>query len=189
MTIDAPSYLTIVGGPLTYRWNGDIAMGIAEAEDDALYDAIDAAGFKAKFAVGIVLTEWVVWRLHGHVDLVDAVRLVEAAWAGADLAAVEVGNVADDDTEPVRGPLLFALANLREIAADYASGNVYLAEIVLRQALLARHVMPYRKEFDRRLAEVLIGTARAHPRGVDYDEVSEFHDASDEAPVPRSFFR
>jgi hypothetical protein len=195
MPITVPSYIasaSVVGAPIKYKWNGDIAMEIGDAENDRLYDAIDSVNFKAKFAVGVVLTEWIVWRLQGHADIADALLRVEAAWAGvahpAYMRGLEFEGDADDDTEKAQAPLEFAMANLGDIAADYAGGDIYLAESVLRQALLARHLMPDKKAFETWLTTTLKAAVKLVPRGDEYDEDSEHYDASDEDPVPREFF-
>src|SRR6218665_2895509 len=152
MPLTLPTYVTaasVVGQPIKYKWSSDVAMNIGDAENDRLYTAIDASSFKAKFAIGLVLTEWIVWRLQGLADPADATRRIEAAWAGvvhpAYLGSLDHDGDADDDTEKAQGPLDFALANLADIASDYTEGNIYLAESVMRQALLAQHIMPDKK--------------------------------------------
>ncbi len=186
------SSASVIGAPIKYKWNGDIAMEILDAENDRLYDAIDSLSFKAKFAFGVLLTEWIVWRFQGHVDIADALLRIDAAWAGvvhpAYMTGLEFEGSADDDSEKILAPLEFALSNLGDIASDYAEGNIYLAETVMKQAVLARHVMPDKKAFEAWLTGTLKATAKVFPRGVEYDEASEFHDASNEAPVPRQFF-
>ncbi|MGV9823567.1 hypothetical protein [Nocardia xishanensis] len=104
------------------------------------------------------------------------------------MQGLEFEGSADDDTEKAQAPLEFALATLGDIAADYTEGNIYLAEAVLRQALLARHVMPHKSAFETWLTTTLKAGSKVFPRDEEYDEVSEYHDASGEAPVPRGFF-
>jgi hypothetical protein len=191
-----PTYIAaakIVGAPIKYKWNNDLAMDFYDGTENVrLYDAIDASSFKAKMALGIALTEWIVWRFESHADLSDAHRRIEAAWASVinPLYAknLELEMSADDDKEVVKGALELALCLLGEANADYTKGSIYLAETVMKQTQLARHLIPNKKEFENWLSDTLRRTAKVFPRGVDYDEDTEIYDASHEKAVPRDFF-
>ena len=70
----------------------------------------------------------------------------------------------------------------------YSKGNIYLAEELVNQAELARHIIPKKKAFTDWFTDVLRRLSATFPRGEEYDRESEFYDASDEVPVPREFF-
>ena len=190
-----PSYIqsaNIIGAPIAYKWSDDIASNIDDTDNARLYRAVDAANFRAKMAVGAALAEWAVWRFEGLVDISDGLLRVEAAWAAVIhpeyVNDFEYDTTADDDTEPIVGPYQSALYYLGETAADYLGQNIYLAESVVKQATLARHVMPDKKKFDAWLSDALRRLAAAFPRTSEYDTGTELYDASAEPPVPRAFF-
>src|SRR5882762_5965541 len=122
MSLKPPSYIVsagIIGAPIKYKWNNDLAMNFYGAESVRLYDAIDASNFKAKMAIGIVLAEWSIWRFEGPADLVDAHHRIEAAWASAiDLAYTNdlIFQLTDEadfhDKAIVEGPLELVLSFL-----------------------------------------------------------------------------
>jgi hypothetical protein len=181
----------VVGVPIAYKWSDDIASSIDDTENVRLYKAVDAASFRAKMAVGAALAEWAIWRFHGLVDTSDGVLRVEAAWTGVVdpkyVNDLEFETTADDDKEAVVGAYQSGLYYLGETAADYLGKNIYLAESVVKQAALARHVMPDKKKFDSWLTETLRRTAAAFPKTSEYDERTEQYDAAAEPPVPRAF--
>jgi hypothetical protein len=197
MPLKPPSYIVnagIMGAPIKYKWDNDLAMQFLEPENVRLYDAIDKSNFRAKMALGAVLTEWIVWRFQGHVDLADALHRIEAAWASVidpaytkDLRFNLTRSI-HEKAAFVEGPLELALLALGETYAHYTTGSIYLANPVMKQALLARHVIPTKKAFADWLTDTLRRTAEVFPRNGDYDEDTETYDASHEQPVPREFF-
>jgi hypothetical protein len=195
MLNEPPAYVKaagVMGAPAKYEWNSDLAMDLDDVENDRLYDAINETSFRAKMAIAAALTEWIAWRLHGHVDITEALQRVEAAWASVIdpkyTKSLDFQGSADDDTERVKGPLEAALSHLGDAHEEYVHGSIYLAEPVMKLAMLARHLAPDKKRFDAWLSETLRRTAKTFPRGVQYDEDSERYDASAETPVARDFF-
>lgn len=195
MLNEAPSYIKaagVIGAPPKYKWNSDLAMDLDDVENDRLYDAIDASSFRAKMALGSLLMEWVAWRFHGLVDVSDALLRTEAAWASVIdptySKSLDFETEADDDKEKVQAPLESALSDLGDVWTEYVKASIYLAEPVMKLAMLARHLMPDKKQFDGWLSPTLRHTAAVFPRGTTYDERSKIHDASREQPVPRVFF-
>ncbi len=193
-----PSYIasmSIASAPIKYKWSDDISCGFDEVENDKLYDAIDSVSFKAKMAVGALITEWVAWRLEGHTDLTDALNRVEAAWASAIDSAYAKAltfDLSDDDDFQdkfvIEGTLETALDLLESIHVRYQQGDVYLAQPVMKQAMLARHVISQKKAFSDWLSNMLYCTEEVFPRDAEYDEETGLYDASHEKPVFREFF-
>jgi hypothetical protein len=195
MLNEPPAYVKaagVIGAPAKYKWDSDLAMDLDDVENDRLYDAINATSFRAKMAIAAAVAEWIAWRLHGHVDITDALQRVEAAWASVIdpkyAKNLEFQGSADDDTERAKAPLEAALSHLGDAYEEYSQGSIYLAEPVMKLAMLARHLAPDKKGFDAWLSETLRRTAKIFPRGPEYDEDSETYDASSETPVPRDFF-
>jgi hypothetical protein len=195
MLTEPPSYIKaagVIGAPLKYKWNSDLAMDLDDVENDRLYSAIDESSFRAKMAIASVLMEWVAWRFQGVVDITDALARAEAAWVSvidpAYSKSLEFETNADDDAEKALAPLESALSDLGDAWTEYVKGSIYLAEPVMKLAMLTRHLMPDKKRFDEWLSTALRRTAKTFPRGVTYDETSRTYDASGERPVPRAFF-
>lgn len=184
----------VVGAAITYRWSRDVGLKLyaAKDQDPRLYDAVDRAAFRAKMGIGMAITEWIAWRLSAQTDATDALLRVEAGWATlarpALAARLRYRLTSGHEADPVRRPLEQALANLGALAHRYAAGDIYLAEIVVRQATLARHIAPTKATYDRWLGELVRTTADARPRGDAYDEASEVFDYAHEAPVARAAF-
>src|SRR5205823_13515194 len=131
MPRQAPTYIAsagVIGAPIKYKWNSDIGLGFydSEVENMKLYEAIDASNFKAKMAIAVAITEWIVWRFDGHTNLTDAHLRVEAAWASAiDPAYTKdlmLQMTQDDDVAQVEGPLELALWLQEEVDALDANG-------------------------------------------------------------------
>jgi hypothetical protein len=200
MTLQCPGYIRksgVAGAPLTYKWNDEIALRLYAAKDQnlRLFHAIDQCGFKAKMALHALLTEWILWRFEGLADLTDGLLRVQAAWAAAvhpayarNLEFTLTPGIGFHDSAPVQGCIEVALAILGEGHARYVAGSVYLAGMVTRQGVLARHVVPDPKYFDTWLSDTLRRTTAVFPRGPEYDRRSGVYDASHEKPVPRQFF-
>lgn len=199
MIMEPPSFIVqagVIGAPARYKWNNDLSMEFDDAENDRLLDAVDRCGYRAKMAVAVTLTEWIVWRFQGLTDISDSLLRIQASWAAVVDVAYTRGI--DDftltpgadfhDTEKVRGPLEVALSILAETVSEFSSGSIYLADPVMRQSLLAMHLMPDKKFFEGWLSQTLRATSAVFPRKEEYDEESEVYDPSDEIPVPRQFF-
>jgi hypothetical protein len=195
--LEIPSYIknnNIYPAPLSFQWSGDIALKMYAQSDlnSNIYRAADASSFKAKMALSVCICEWTLYRLEGTLDLEDSWSRVEAAWAlildslySNDL---EFDLAKDKYKLDSRACLGISLAHLAEAAGRYQDGDIWLAEAVTKQAVLARHICPNPKAFDAWLSDTFKATAAAFPRGVEYDKESEYYDASAETPVPRAFF-
>jgi hypothetical protein len=184
----------IIGAPIQYRWDRAIGLKLYADKDQnpRLYTAVDKVDFRAKMGIGMAITEWVVWRLSAQTDVTDALLRVEAGWA--TLARPHLAPklryklTADHEADPVLRPLEQAFTNLGALAHRYATGDIYLAEIIVRQATLARHIAPSPPAYDQWLSELLRTAAAARPRGDEYDEDDEVFDYAHEAPVARDAF-
>lgn len=208
--LEIPEYIKkggVVGGPIKHKWSEDIALHHYGAKDQnvKLYRSIDEANFKAKMALGVAVSEWIIWRFDGLADLKDAHQRVEAAWADAvhptyakDLRFKLVREPVFGQDPAVDGPLKLALNFLGDIDAHYATGNIYLAAPIVKQAMLAKDVVGNRKLFEDWLKTVVERAAKTFPSTKEYNdlyqkilyhpEVTEKYDPSGETPIPREFF-
>lgn len=194
-----PKYLDnagVIGTPLSHKWNSDIGGSFYFGKDHnvKLYRAVDECQFKAKMALGVAITEWAVWRFQGYVDLTDASNRVEAAWANvieppySKSLKIKLKPTSGFANPEVEGPFQLIVGLLGEIRAYYATGNIYLAEPIVKQAMLARHVLPNKQLFDNWLSESVRRIAEVFPRTGEYDKETEKYDSAHEIAVPREFF-
>jgi len=200
MALACPDYVKqagVIGVPPAYAWNNDVALKLYAAKDQnaRLYRAVDASSFKAKMSTLAIVTEWIICRFEGLADLTDAKLRVEAAWAAAihPAYAKSLGFKMTKDPNfhnaaPVEGPVEIALAVLGRGHDRYTAGSIYLAEMVVKQAVLARYLMPGPKAFDAWLSDALKRAAALFPRTTEYDTSTGIYDATAEKPVPREFF-
>jgi len=197
MVLKVPNHIQnagILGAPNKFKWNSEIALKFYAAKDQnvRLYDAIDQSNFRAKMAIGIAITEWIIWRFEGCTDLTDAQNRIEAAWASVVHLAYSKSLILkmtkDDKLNIVESVLELALCVLGEAHAWFKNGDIYLAEQIVKQAMLARHIMANKKVFSDWLSETLRLSAQVFPCEDEYDEDIGIYDASDEKPVPREFF-
>ncbi|WP_280152280.1 hypothetical protein [Piscinibacter sp. XHJ-5] len=197
MALSIPPHIAnanVAGAAARYKWNSEIGLKFYAAKDQnvRLYKAVDEADFRSKFGLGVAITEWIVWRFQGLADVSDALRRVEAAWAAMTTPRAATGLKLvmshDDDREPVAGALELALCNLGDLVQEYAEGSIYLAEIVVKQAMLARHLMPDKKAFDDWLAAIVRQMAQSRPRNAKYDRRTGVYDYAHEPPLSRESF-
>jgi hypothetical protein len=198
--LPAPNYIfrnQPLNSKLNFNWSTDIALKLYAQSDlnHHIYQAANESCYKAKLGLAACICEWSLYRLEGFIDLTDAWSRVAAAWAMVvDLHYVtgkdfdfDMSDDTDSKGDP-RGPLEVTLAHLRAAINRYKAGDIWLAEAVTKQAVLARHICPNQPAFDAWLSDTFKATATAFPRSVEYDKESEYYDASAETPVPRAFF-
>ncbi|MCA9470405.1 MAG: hypothetical protein KC643_33835 [Nitrospira sp.] len=198
LPMEVPNYIRnaeIIGAPIKYKWNNKLALKFYAAKDQnvRLYEAVDKSSFKAKLAIGIAITEWIIWRFEGHINLKDAQLRTQAGWVAViDPAYVKTLEMdlskGIHDSEIVKGPLEITLEIFGLIYGRYAIGNIYLAEHIVKQAMRAQHLLPDKKIFSDWLTDAVKKTAKVFPRETEYDEDTGIYDASHEKPVPREFF-
>ena len=153
MSRQPPEYVVdagVIQSPISYDWNKDIELKLYAAKDQnvKLCHALDQSNYRAKFSIGIATTEWIIWRFEKHAKLDDAHNRIEAAWASAidpayarDLRFKLTRSSVFHESAIIDGPIKLALNFLGAIDAHYATGNIYLAAAVVKQVLVARHVI------------------------------------------------
>lgn len=183
------------GFPVAHEWNPALAekFYLWEEEDIRLIELIQRIGYKGQMALGVALVEWLLWRFEGMADLTLGHRAVEASWATVIHVAYskplgfEPKNVPPLSPLPeVDGPLRIGLSVLREMRGRYLKGKPQLAASVMKLALLDRHVIPARAEFERWLSATLERVAKAMPAGPEPE--SGTYDPAAGTPVTREFF-
>ena len=191
--------LDVIDAPIAHKWNVEIACQFSRKENIKLTDAIDKCSYKAKMAIGALLSEIIAWRFSKHTETKDAFQRIEAAWCCAidpyyakeidfDFSTIDGKSI--QNSLPHQGALEMSLEHLFVIHMRYAHQDVYLAAAVAVQALMAQHITPKKKAFSAWFSDTLRKTADIFPRRIDEDDFYELdsYDCSHEPPCFREFF-
>ncbi|WP_291322820.1 hypothetical protein [Desulfonatronospira sp.] len=184
----------IRNSPLNYKWNEDIAIKLYYVDNLRLFNAINLSSFRMKMALGALITDLIICRLSPFCDTSDAQKRTDAAWAAVIdplyvfSLKIELSTGNFDDREPILGTLESCLKLLDSIYTSYNKGDIYLADPIMCQAWLARHISPNKKVFDNWLKDTLRISAKYFPREQEYDKSTEKFDYSNEIPVSPYFF-
>lgn len=107
-----PAYLTALNLsalPVDYPWDNTISNRFWASNDEdnpQLARALGLINVRASWALGVACSEWVAARVDGHVDTVDALLRIEAAWAAA--ADRRYANLPRPAPNPPSAPIEFA---------------------------------------------------------------------------------
>lgn len=189
--IQPPQHLAaagIVGASIRHKWSDDIAADLAEAENQRLQTAIQKTHFKGAMAFSAGLAEWIIWRFKGAADITMPLQRIEAAWAVAidSSLALELDPIDDEFNGPVQGPISLCLDLLGTISEQCKQHVASIDERVVALAMLARHVVPARSEFDDWVKQALKRLAKAYPMDIShFDSATEIYDDAYEQAVPR----
>lgn len=116
----------------------------------------------------LAVAEWVAWRYEGMVPLDDPLLRIAAGYAAlADAryaASLEPDNDFPDDMQDAHGPLMLLRLPLSDAWPAFVDGDVAVYQYALSMALLARHVLPDARPFERWLSATLARCAQVAPR-------------------------
>ncbi|MBV9644484.1 MAG: hypothetical protein JO334_13005 [Verrucomicrobia bacterium] len=198
--LNLPGYIEesgIIGAPIQYEWDSQIELQHFGERDQnvKLYRAIDRSNYRVKYALGVAVTEWLVWRFHGHANLADIFNRLEAAWANEIHPAYSrtlrfnlTKETVFSENPRIDGPLKLITNFLGDIRAHYYNGNIYIADPIVKQVMLAKRVLPPQKAFEEWLQDRVRAAAEKFPRGTAYNRNTEKYDFFREKSVPREFF-
>ncbi|MDW8849910.1 hypothetical protein SD960_07390 [Flavobacterium sp. MMLR14_040] len=189
-----------IGHPINFKWT--------KKKIDALLDPLEGneeleialAQINQKAAVGLTaaLLEWVNWRFTGYTKAANDIdSRIEALWCS--IADRDYSHPLDFDTDlnipatnSVNGPIWIALMNVKMVDVRYRKGSYYLQNELVGLVLLARHICPKKKVFDKWFSSTIIELARLFPcqyNDEDIDETDEaIYDSSNEPVICREFF-
>jgi hypothetical protein len=178
--------------PIDHEWTRVIANSfVANPGEDhpKLFAAIQLLNVKASFALCVACSEWVSARLQKHVDIIDALRRIEAGWAATlDWRYANLPkpvSPSSPDPDPVGEPFRLSLRLLSYAHDHYrkthlGTRNNGVRGMALRMALLIEHIGGRRSGFDKWLTASL---RKARQQYAATDKPVE-----QEALVPREFF-
>lgn len=189
-----------IGQTIDFKWSKSKMEKFLDPfeENQELQIALDQISHKAAVGLTAALTEWVHWRFTGYTKAAnDIEKRLEALWCS--IKDPEYSKPLDFDTDldmpvksSVNGPIWLALMSVKMVDVRYRKGSYFLQNEIIGLALLARHITPKKKIFDKWFSHVMIELTRLFPCQYSYANLDEsdagIYDSSNEAVISREFF-
>jgi hypothetical protein len=171
LRMNPPSFVpvAVVGASIAHAWDADIGLSLMRPLPDEhvrLASAFRPLSERSAFAALLATAEWVVWRLKGHADLQDALMRLEAAYAAlvdARYGKLTIPRGEYPDPAEIHGPLDAMVHLMAEGFEAYAAGAAEVKQSAFCMALVARHVLPDAKVFEKWLSATLRTLAKNFP--------------------------
>ncbi|KAF2510035.1 hypothetical protein EYY60_10990 [Flavobacterium zhairuonense] len=189
-----------IGYPINFKWNNkkmEKFLDPLEGNED-LEHVLSKIGHKACMGLTAALLEWVSWRFAGYsISTNDVQKRIEALWCSIHDSHDTDPLVFDtdlnvSDTGSVNGPLWVALMNVRMVDVRYRKGSYFLQSELIGLVLLARHITPKKKFFDKWFNNTITALLNAYPCPYNYKDVDQndedVYDSSSETMICREFF-
>ncbi|MBE8725630.1 hypothetical protein [Flavobacterium hungaricum] len=187
------------GSVLNYKWTKKTIQNLIDPleKNNELEIALNKIGHKAAMGLTAALLEWVYWRYKGFGTSGEEIRQrIEAIWSTIENPENTKPLVFDENLDfPafgfVNGPIWVALMNVRMIDLLYKQGSNFLQSELVGLVLLARHITPKKKYFDRWFNHVMESLIEIFPNQ-NFNKAAEiensFYDFSNEPAICREFF-
>ncbi|WP_428230035.1 hypothetical protein [Flavobacterium sp.] len=189
-----------IGHPIDFKWNKkkiDYFLDPLEGNEE-LENALLKINHKASIGLTAALLEWVYWRYIGYTKTNnDLQKRIEALWCSIDNIENTKPLFFDVDFDisasgSVNGPLWIALMNTRMIDVMYRKGSCLLQTELIGLILLARHVTPRKKVFDKWFNRTIVKLEHEYPCQYNNDSPDQtdeiIYDSSSEPVICRNFF-
>ena len=167
-------------------------------QNQELENALTHINHKGSIGLTAALLEWIYWRFTGFTQTTnDTQKRIEALWCSINNREQTNPLLFDTELEipaagPVDGALWIALMNVTMIDVRYRKGSYFLQNELLGLALLARHITPKKKTFDKWLNSTISNLVSIYPctySYIDLDESDEaVYNSSNEPVICRDFF-
>lgn len=188
-----------IGHVIDFKWNKkkieqflDPLEGNEELENELL-----KINHKAAVGLTAALLEWIYWRYSGYTkNSTDIQKRIEALWSSIDNIKNSKPLVFDTNFDisasgHVDGPLWIALMNVRMIDVMYRKGSYTLQNELIGLVLLARHITPRKKVFDKWFTKTIAVLKEDYPCQYSADIIENedaVYDSSQEPTICRNFF-
>jgi hypothetical protein len=189
-----------IGHAIDFKWNKkkiDFFLDPLGASEE-IENLLIQINHKASVGLSAALLEWIYWRFTGHTQAThDTQKRIEALWCSINNR--EQTNPLLFDTEfeipalgPIDGALWIALMNIRMIDIRYRKGSYFLQNELIGLVLLARHITPKKKIFDKWFNTTISELISLYPCPYKNDVLDEsdeaVYDSSAENLISRDFF-
>jgi hypothetical protein len=189
-----------IGHPIDFSWTRKKIEQFLDPLDQnkELENILTTVNHKGTVGLTAALLEWINCRFSGYTKATNDInQRIEALWcsiANPDNTAPLLfdSNLDMPASGSVNGPLWIALMNVRMIDVKYRKGSYFIQNEILGLVLLARHITPKKKFFDKWFNDTIIELNRLYPCTYNYknlDETDEaIYDSSNEPVICRDFF-
>ncbi|MBF7091849.1 hypothetical protein IUY40_09875 [Flavobacterium sp. ALJ2] len=188
-----------INHPIDFKWNRKIMEKFIDPAEnhDKLELALTGISHKASLGLTAALLEWIYWRYKNHTELSQEMKQrIEALWCSVSNPEYTKPLVFDLNMNapasgPIDGPLWVALMNVRMIDVLHRKGSYYLQSEIIGLALLARHVSPKKKTFNKWFKSTIKQLSLLFPCQYTYDGIDnkeEVYNPVAEPVICRDFF-
>ncbi|KQB40540.1 hypothetical protein [Flavobacterium aquidurense] len=189
-----------IGHPIDFKWNKKKINQFLDPleRNTELENALLQINHKASMGLTAALLEWVNWRFKGYTKMTEETqKRIEAIWCSIDNVKNTKPLTFDDNFDlpaagHINGVLWIALMNVRMIDVMYRKGSYFIQSELVGLVLLARHITPKKRVFDKWLRTIIIELIHQYPSqyyNENLDETDEaIYDSSDESVICRNFF-
>lgn len=187
-----------LGNKIDFKWTTKKMRKLVDPTEDneELDKILNKISHKASIALSAALLEWIYWRFKGYTVASDDIKhRIEALWYSIENP--KNTNPLAFDTELdvpatgfINGPIWVALMNVRMIDVLYKKGSPLLQSELVGLVLVARHITPKRKIFNKWFENIIYKLQEQFPNQsteIDYSEET-IYDSSSEEKICREFF-
>ena len=189
-----------IGHSINYKWTKkkiNTFLDPIENNDD-LENTLMQINHKGSIGPTAALLEWIYWRFTGYTqETHDTQKRIEALWCSLNSKEDTKSLIFDADLEisavgPVNGALWIALMNVTIIDVKYRKGSYFLQNELIGLVLLARHITPKKKKFDKWFRNTISKLITTHSNSYINDNLDEsdeaVYDSSAEPIISREYF-
>lgn len=189
-----------IGHPIDFTWNKKKMEKFLDPLDENkdLEKILSSINHKATVGLSAALLEWIHWRFVGNrTSINDTEKRIEALWYSIKNPELTDPLLFDTNFDipasgPIDGPLWAAHMAVRMIDVRYRKGSYFLQNEILGLVLLARHITPKKKNFDKWFNTIIIQLNHLYPcpyKDENLDETDEkVYDSNNEPLICRDFF-
>lgn len=189
-----------IGHAVDYKWSRKKIDKFLDpfGENESLESVLSKINHKGTLGLTAALLEWVYWRYTGYTQSVnDTQKRIEALWCAIHSKEEANPILFDTDLEipavgSVDGPLWIALMNATMVDVRYRKGSYFIQDELIGLVLLARHITPKKKVFDKWLDTIISELVHHYPCKYKSDTIEEsdeaFYDSTSEHVICRQFF-
>lgn len=189
-----------IGHSIDFTWNKKKIEKFLDPlnQNEELENALMHINHNGSVGLTAALLEWVYWRFTGYTQSTqDTQKRIEALWCSINDREQTNPLLFDTNLDIpavgcIDGVLWIALMNVRMVDVRYRKGSYFLQNELLGLVLLARHITPKKKIFDKWLGDVLSNLIRLYPCPYNFNDLDEsdeaIYDSSNEPKICREFF-
>ncbi|MDR7371831.1 hypothetical protein [Flavobacterium aquidurense] len=189
-----------INHPIDYKWNNKKMQKFVDpfVGNEQLENILSKINHKAAVGLTAALLEWVHWRFRKYATTAnDVEKRIEALWCLIDNPEYTMPLDFDIDLDmpakgSVDGPMWTALMTVKMVDVRYRKGSYFLQSEIIGLVLLARHLCPKRKVFEKWFDKTIKELTLSFPCPYSTENLDEsdeaVYDSSTETPISRDFF-